>query len=88
MDSSRLIRSKKLQTLSDAQILDRYSNNPKGEERHFLEIEIEQRSLRDQADNAAKQTQVNSRHSPLYYLVYAFLFVMFLGRFGSELFNR
>lgn len=88
LDSSRLIRSKKLQTLSDAQILKRYGNQPKGEERHFLEIEIEQRSLRDEADNASKQKQVNSRHSPFYYLFYALLLAMFLGRFGSELFNR
>jgi hypothetical protein len=87
LDSSRLIRSNKLKTLSDAQILKRYADTPKGEERHFLEIEIEQRSLRDQADSAARQQKVRSRHSPFYYLFYAFLFAMFLVRFGPGLFN-
>ena len=87
MDSSRLIRSNKLQTLTDAQILKRYTHKPKGEERHFLEIEIELRNLRDQADSATKRQQVRSRHSPLYYLFYVFLFALFVGRFGSGLFN-
>jgi len=30
---------------------------------------------------------VRSRHSPFYYLFYAFLFAMFLVRFGPGLFN-
>jgi hypothetical protein len=87
LDRNRLIRSKKLQTLTDAQILKRYGNEPKGEEQHFLEIEIEQRDLRDQADNASRHQQKSRRHSALYYLFYVFLFAMFLGRFGSELFR-
>ena len=58
MDSNRLIRSKKLQTLSDAQIIKRYADRPLGEERHFLDIEIEQRNLKDQADSATKKKQL------------------------------
>jgi len=87
LDNSRLVRSRKLQTLSDAQIIKRFSNKPVGEERHFLEIEIERRDLRDQADSASKQQQKGSRHSLLYYLFYLFLFAMFVGRFGSGLFS-
>ena len=87
MDSYRLIRSKKLQTLSDAQIIKRYADRPLGEERHFLDIEIEQRNLKDQADSATKKKQLRRRHSPFYYLFYLFLFALFLGRFGSGLFN-
>lgn len=81
-----MIRSNKLQTLSDTQILERYTDNPKGEERYFLGVEIEQRNLQEQADIASKKHQKGARHSVVYYLVYLFLFGMFVSRFGSQLF--
>ena len=81
-----MIRSKKFQGLSDQQIMDRYLDNPKGEALYFLNIEIEQRNLEERAASDARQQQKKSRHSVLYYLFYLFLFVMFLGRFGKDLF--
>jgi len=65
LDSNRLIRSKKLQTLSDAQIIKRYADRPLGEERHFLDIEIEQRNLKDQADSATKKKQLLKLNSAI-----------------------
>lgn len=81
-----MIRSKKFQGLSDQQIVDRYLDNPKGEALYFLNIEIEQRNLEERAASDARQQHKKSRHSVLYYLFYLFLFVMFLGRFGKDLF--
>ena len=81
-----MIRSKKFQGLSDQQIMDRYLDDPKGEALYFLNIEIEQRGLEERAASDARQQQKKSRHSVLYYLFYVFLFAMFLGRFGKDLF--
>ena len=81
-----MIRSKKFQGLSDQQILDRYVDSPKGESLFFLNIEIEQRGLEEKAAINSREKQKKSRHSVLYYLFYVFLFAMFLGRFGKDLF--
>lgn len=81
-----MIRSNKLQTLSDQKILKRYRDKPQGEELHFLTIEIEIRGLQAQAEQSLKKAKKASRHSPLYYLFYLFLFGVFLVRFGSGLF--
>lgn len=81
-----MIRSNKFQTLSDKQILKRYRDKPQGEALHFLTIEIETRGLQEQAEQGLKTAKKASRHSPLYYLFYLFLFGMFLFRFGAGLF--
>ena len=83
---AKLIRSNKYQTLSDRQILKRLGDNPVGEERHFLDVEIEARDLQNQVDKQSKERQKKPRHSILYYLFYLFLAAMFLGRFGNSLF--
>ena len=44
--TKKLIRSVKLQTLSDAQIIKRYLDHPQDEELYFLTLEIELRGAR------------------------------------------
>ena len=44
-----VLRSRKYLQLSDAEILKRYKDQPMGEDMHFLQIEIEQRDLTEQA---------------------------------------
>ena len=85
--TKKLIRSVKLQTLSDAQIIKRYLDHPQDEELYFLTLEIELRGLHEQVNLGCKKKTKNSRHSVFYYLFYLFLFGMFLARFGSGLFN-
>ena len=67
---AKLMRSKKFQGLSDADILKRYKTKPEAEALHFLIVEIDERGLREQADSQAKQGNKKSRHSIFYYLLY------------------
>ena len=79
-----VLRSRKYLQLSDAEILKRYKDQPVGEDLHFLQIEIEQRDLAEQAGEALKEVRKKSRHSILYYLFYALMFGFFVARFGSD----
>lgn len=79
-----VLRSRKYLQLSDAEILKRYKNQPMGEDLHFLNIEIEQRHLAEQASQALQEVRKKARHSVLYYLFYALMFGFFVARFGSD----
>jgi hypothetical protein len=79
-----VLRSRKYLQLSDAEILKRYKDQPKGEELHFLQVEIEQRDLTEQAAEALREVRKKARHSVLYYLFYALMFGFFVARFGSD----
>jgi hypothetical protein len=79
-----VLRSRKYLQLSDAEILKRYKDQPTGEALHFLQIEIEQRDLAEQAGQALKKVRKKARHSVLYYLFYALMFGFFVARFGSD----
>ena len=59
--TKKLIRSVKLQTLSDAQIIKRYLDHPQDEELYFLTLEIELRGLHEQVDLGSKKKTKNSR---------------------------
>jgi len=77
-----LIRSKKFQGLSDPEVVRRYLDSPRGEDRYFLMVEIEQRQLEDELASQSRDQRKLSRHSPLYYLFYLCLFALFWSRFG------
>ena len=79
-----VLRSRKYLQLSDAEILKRYKDQPVGEDLHFLNSEIEQRDLADQASQALQEVRKKARHSVLYYLFYALMFGFFVARFGSD----
>jgi len=81
-----VLRSKKYSQLSDTDILKLYKSQPVGEERYFLNVEIEQRNLTEQAKMAINESRKESRHSVLYYLFYALMFAFFVARFGSDFF--
>ena len=79
-----VLRSRKYRQLSDAEILKRFKDQPVGEDLHFLQIEIEQRDLAQQADQVLQEVRKKARHSVLYYLFYALMFGFFFVRFGSD----
>jgi hypothetical protein len=80
-----LIRSKKFKQMSDQQILQRMADQPVGEDKYFLDVEIDYRKLRSDSLHRAEQQRVTNRHSGWYYSFYALLFVLFLGRFITGL---
>ena len=67
-------------------IAERALGLPKGEALHFLQVEIDVRGLKDEADQFSESAKPKATHSPWYYLFYLLLFVLFIGRFGSQLF--
>ena len=79
-----VLRSRKYRQLSDAEILKRFKDQPVGEDLHFLQIELDQRDLAQQADQVLQEVRKKARHSVLYYLFYAFMFGFFVARFGSD----
>ena len=79
-----VLRSRKYRQLSDAEILKRFKDQPEGEDLHFLQIELEQRDLAQQADQVLQEVRKKARHSVLYYLFYALMFGFFVARFGSD----
>ena len=79
-----VLRSRKYLKLSDTEILKLYKDQPSGEALHFLQIEIEQRNLTDEAAEGLKEVRKKGRHSVLYYLFYALMFGFFVVRFGKD----
>lgn len=79
-----VLRSRKYLKLSDAEILKLYKDQPRGEGLHFLQIEIEQRNLAEEAAEGLKEVRKKARHSVLYYLFYALMFGFFVLRFGKD----
>ena len=46
---ANLLRSNKYQSFSDEKILSLFNDHPKGEAKHFLQIEVDARGLEDKA---------------------------------------
>jgi|TARA_B110000238_G_scaffold11417_1_gene11283 hypothetical protein len=84
MSKPQLLRSNKYQTMSDDKIISLYMKNLGGEEKHFLDIEVDIRQLKTEADSRLSETK-RSKHSLWYYLLYTVLFALFTGRFFSGL---
>ena len=82
---SEVIRSKKFQFYSDEKILSYYLDKPRGENLHFLQVEINERGLKSELQRRQSLHSKKSRHSPLYYMVYLLLLCLFLGRFSNQL---
>ena len=79
-----VLRSRKFSQLDDSEILKLYAQEPVGESFHFLQIEIEQRNLENQAAAVIDTNRKNERHSVLYYLFYFVMFVFFVATFGKD----
>ena len=84
MSKPQLLRSNKYQTMSDDKIISLYMKNLGGEEKHFLDIEVDIRQLKTEADSRLSETK-RSKHSVWYYQLYTVLFALFAGRFFSGL---
>lgn len=80
-----LIRSNKYRQYSDQKVLRLFSESPKGEALHFLQVEIDVRGLKDEAVQFSGSAKPKATHSPWYYLFYLLLFVLFIGKFGRQL---
>ena len=79
-----VLRSRKYLQLSDAEILKRYKDQATGEDLYFLQVEIEQRDLAEEAEQVLREVDKKARHSVLYYLFYALMFGFFIVRFGKD----
>lgn len=82
---SEVIRSKKFQFYSDEKILSCYLDKPRGENLHFLQVEINERGLESELQCRQSLHSKKSGHSPLYYVFYLLLLCLFLGRFSNQL---
>ena len=80
-----LIRSNKYRQYSDQKVLRLFSESPKGEALHFLQVEIDVRGLKDDAVQLSESAKPKATHSPWYYLFYLLLFMLFIGRLGRQL---
>ena len=80
-----VLRSKKYTRLDDNEILRLLSQQPEGENLHFLQVEIEQRNLHDRAEALLSENRKLDRHSVFYYFFYFLLLLFFLISFMSEL---
>jgi hypothetical protein len=84
MSKPQLLRSNKYQGMSDQKILKLHMKNLGGEDQHFLGVEVDIRQLEKEADSRSL-AKTRPKHSFWYYLLYAFLFALFAGRFLSGL---
>jgi hypothetical protein len=84
MSKPQLLRSNKYQGMSDQKILKLHMKNLGGEDQHFLGVEVDIRQLKKEADFRSL-AKTRPKHSFWYYLLYAFLFALFAGRFFSGL---
>ena len=57
MSKPQLLRSNKYQAMSDDKILSLYMKNLGSEEKHFLDIEVDIRQLKTEADSRLSETQ-------------------------------
>jgi hypothetical protein len=79
-----ILRSKKYRQLSDKEIIRLHSQGPKGEAKYFLEIEIDIRQLGNTVALSEEQRLKRNRHSLWYYLFYALMLMLALGRYGGK----
>ena len=79
-----ILRSKKYRQLSDKEIIRLHSQEPKGEAKYFLEIEIDIRQLGNTVALSKEQRLKRNRHSLWYWLFYALMLMLALGRYGGK----
>ena len=63
---ANLLRSNKYQALSDKKILKLFNDNPKGEAKYFLQIEIDARGLEEMASLRLQNIKKKRTHSVWY----------------------
>lgn len=83
---ANLLRSNKYQSLSDEKILKLFNDNPKGEAKHFLQIEIDARGLEELASLRLQDIKKKRTHSVWYYAFYAIMLGFIVARFAGQLF--
>tara|TARA_B110000003_G_scaffold230723_1_gene232834 strand:- start:1242 stop:1520 length:279 start_codon:yes stop_codon:yes gene_type:complete len=83
---ANLLRSNKYQTLSDKKILKLFNDNPKGEAKYFLQIEIDARGLEEMASLRLQNIKKKRTHSVWYYVFYAIMLGFIVSRFAGQLF--
>ena len=83
---TNLLRSNKYQALSDKKILKLFNDNPKGEAKYFLQIEIDARGLEEMASLRLQNIKNKRSHSVWYYVFYAIMLGFIVARFAGQLF--
>jgi len=83
---ANLLRSNKYQSFSDEKILSLFNDHPKGEAKHFLQIEVDARGLEDKALLSLQNNKKKTSHSAWYYLGYAIMLGFIIVRFAGQLF--
>ena len=83
---ANLLRSNKYQALSDKKILKLFNDNPKGEAKYFLQIEIDARGLEEMASLRLQNIKNKRSHSVWYYVFYAIMLGFIVARFAGQLF--
>ena len=88
MSKPQLLRSNKYQTMSDDKIISLYMKNLGGEEKHFLDIEVDIRQLKTEADSRLSETKRSNPSIPcgtIYFILYClhFLQAVFLAAFSD-----
>ena len=83
---ANLLRSNKYQALSDKKILKLFNDNPKGEAKYFLQIEIDALGLEEMASLRLQNIKNKRSHSVWYYVFYAIMLGFIVARFAGQLF--
>ncbi len=78
------LRSNKYRQLSDREIMRLRAQQPKGEAKYFLDIEVDIRQLSDAVALSRQQHRKRDRHSLWYYLFYVLMLLLAVGRFGGK----
>lgn len=63
-----------------------FNDQPKGEAKHFLQIEVETRGLEGKAALRSQQSKKKTSHSAWYYVFYAIMLGFMVARFAGQLF--
>ena len=83
---ANLLRSNKYRSFSDEKIVTLFIDQPKGEAKHFLQIEVETRGLEGKAALRSQQRKKKTSHSAWYYVFYAIMLGFMMARFAGQLF--
>ena len=79
------LRSRKYRTLDDEKILALFASSPNGEQRHFLQLELEVRGLQDRVEEAVAKERKKKPTSPWKIVLTIFIAAMAMARIWRSL---
>jgi guanyl-specific ribonuclease Sa len=81
-----LLRSNKYRSFNDEKIVTLFNDQPKGEAKYFLQVEVETRGLEEKAAFRFQQGKKKTSHSAWYYVFYAIMLGFMVAKFAGQLF--